>query len=101
MQVSISSGGHVPDLPYMVVDGHGLLVDLSNIEGELLDRVVTNGVIWSQKSRSFGGRNYRQDLPEEVDQPLGEINSTIPPVRMTLESSQAPQDSRSLPSGSG
>jgi hypothetical protein len=78
MQVSISSGGHVPDLPYMVVDGHGMLVNLSNIEGELLDRVVSKvtwGPIVVNGEAREGGTILRQD---GTRQPFWDVNLLSP-----------------------
>ncbi len=46
MRVSISAGGQTPDLPFFVVDGHGFLIDLSKIAGELWDPTVAS-IDWS------------------------------------------------------
>jgi hypothetical protein len=78
MQVSISSGGHVPDLPYMVVDGHGLLLDLSKIEGQLLDRVVSKitwGPVVINGENREGGMIQRQD---GTRQPFWDVNLLTP-----------------------
>lgn len=45
MRVSITAGGHVPDLPFVIVNGHGMLIDLTGI-GQLWDPTVKS-ITWA------------------------------------------------------
>ena len=70
MRVLISNeGDHEPKGTYMVVDSHGLMVDLSKIAGQLLDRSVTR-ITWEPQivngESTEGGAIYRQDGGRQV-----------------------------------
>ena len=64
MRVSITSGSHTPDLDFMVVDRHGLLLDLSTVDGALWDPTITRvdwGPVVVNGEQREGGMVYRQD----------------------------------------
>lgn len=71
MNVLISNEGkHEPaGHHYMVVDGHGLLVDLSGVSGQLLDPTITR-VTWGLQRDGVemkpGGTIVRQDGHKQV-----------------------------------
>jgi len=71
MRVLISAeGGHDPvDHHYMVVDGHGFLVDLSKIAGRLLDPTILR-VSWGPQldngEMRNGGCIVRQDGTKQL-----------------------------------
>lgn len=55
---------HAPGVVHMVVDGHGLIVDLSKIAGTLVDPTilkVTWGLQRDGADQKFGGCIIRQD----------------------------------------
>lgn len=56
-RVEIINGDHIPNLPFMIVDKHGLHVDLSNVTGELWDPTVAKiewGILHPGTGRTFG-----------------------------------------------
>lgn len=44
--VKILNGPHDPPYPIVIVDGSGLQVDLSKVNGELFDRNTTDRIEW-------------------------------------------------------
>lgn len=64
------------NLHYMTVDGHGLLLDLSKIEGTLVDPTITR-VTWGRKlGDNFGGSIWRQG--ESKPQPFSDSELLAP-----------------------
>lgn len=45
-RIEIINGAHIPPHAFMVVDGYGLQVDLSDVVGELWDAATTSRVEW-------------------------------------------------------
>jgi hypothetical protein len=51
-RIEILNGAHIPPHAFMVVDGYGLQVDLSNVVGELWDQETTARVDWGLRDTS-------------------------------------------------
>jgi len=61
MRLQITQGDHVPNLPFMVLDGRGFLIDLSKVSGNLWDPTIAL-VEWGMTSTGEeGGRIVLKD----------------------------------------
>lgn len=57
MRVEIINGDHIPPHPVVIVNGHGLQVDFSDVKGELWDSTVSKiewGIVHPGDGKIFG-----------------------------------------------